>query len=662
MARVYLYDGKFGENKRVFNTCVFDFENAVAGDYSIVSRINGTFPTTGEPYKCIVISVPVQGIDKLHGYTTDSTSKENLIPPAQIISDASSSVSMNFNSSYTPITIGTRPGDWDLRWRDKYYTKGSITRGGCEYIYPVPADETWNENTQYYSCTDTNYRACANYYSDSYLYFGITRAFNAQAHLSVPGIASQVQMGGRGSWDTRPSGSSPFFFKCPGISGTVIGSSGITGNPWYWTDTDLESENGNPVPSPYTSNWLYQMISFTYDEEDYIGTVVINIGIDGIPQSAYIWALSSLCWKGENGGGWDGPISEPAGGDGEFEDESDVIRKRGVNGDMAASLSGGAYNLYSLNSAEISQFFSAAFQTSLFDSFSDRMQAVTQGTIDCYMLPWGPGEVGSAEQIRLCGESLENTSAKRLRQSQNWINFGVLTIPRYYDTFLDYGPYTSMSIFLPFVGTFELPVNEFIGGSIQCYYIIDNITGDCTAFVECLNQFGDNHLVGQFHGNCKYEIPIAAGQRNNSGLIAATGAAAAISLGAAKGAATGAAAGPWGAVGGGLLGGLAGGVAAAPALIKAAQEPPVNAQVIGKMGGSQGWTGFEFPYIITTRQIYNQPETFGTDKGYTSNVSAKIQDLTGFNIVSNFNLDGITNATEEERSEIAKILQSGFYV
>ena len=50
---------------------------------------------------------------------------------------------------------------------------------------------------------------------------------------------------------------SPFIFKCPGIDGSAIGLVGSYGNPGVWTDTDLEAQNGNPVPSPYVSNWLY---------------------------------------------------------------------------------------------------------------------------------------------------------------------------------------------------------------------------------------------------------------------------------------------------------------------------------------------------------------------------------------------------------------------
>ncbi len=653
MARVHLYKGVYKENPVTFNTCIFNFEGASPSDYSTPHIGESTLPTTGEPIKLIYFTVTTQGIDKLVGYDA----KDAILPPYVERLNGDQVDCMAVNTQFTQITSGVKPEDWELRWRDKYYRKNTTTRGGITVNYPTAAGSEWEPLATYY-VPNGGYEPQIQYFSDSLLYFGIGRYIGPIYEASMRFDVNILDRG------TLRNGAEQFFntfwWRAPGINGTNIGSADSFG---IWANN-----SHTPTSADYTNKDIVQLISFTYDSVDYIGVVYIKMGIDNIPTEARITAIGAEAFKGESGGGYDGPISEPGGGNGTYDDESDVIRKREENGNIAGLFSSGSYNVYSLNTAEIGQFFQSAFQTSFWDSFDDRMQAITQGTIDCYMLPYGPGPTSGSEQISLCGTQLENTSAKKLTTSQNWINFGVLNIPRYYDTFLDFAPYTSMTIFLPFVGTFELPVNEFIGGQIQCYYIEDFLTGDITAFVECLNQFGDDHLVGQFTGNGKYEIPIVAGQRNNAGWLAAAGATAGIAGGAMGGAKIGSMIGSAFPGAGNLVGGaigaaVGGGLAAIPGLINTAQAgPPVNTQVIGKMTGAQGWTGFEFPYISITRAMYDQPETFQRDKGYPSNVSSKIRDLSGFNIVSNFNADNITGANDAERSEILQILTTGFYV
>lgn len=654
MARVHLYKGAYKENPVTFNTCIFNFEAAGEGDYSTPRIGESTLPTTGEPIKLIKFEVTTQGIDKLIGYNA----KDAILPP--YVEELSGDIlgAMAVTSQFRPVTSGVKPEDWDLRWRDKYYVRNTTTRNDITVYYPSAAGADWQPLATYF-VPNPGYEPQIQYFSDSLLYFGIGRYIGPIYEASM---SYSVHVLDRGVYRNYVEDFfNTFWWKAPGVNGTSIGSADTYGF--------LQSKTHTPTAGNFTDKDIVQLISFVYNDVDYIGVVYIRMGIDNIPTGASVTAIGAEAFRGESGGGYDGPISEPGGGDGTYEDDSDTIHQRGENGNISDLFSStGNYNVYTLNPIEIGQFFRSAFQTSFWDSFDERMQAITQGAIDCYMLPYGPGTTGSTEQIRLCGTSLENTSARRLTSSQIWESFGALNIPRYYDTFLDFAPYTSMTIFLPFIGTFELPINEFIGGQIQCSFVEDLLTGDMTAFVECVNQFGDNHLVGQFTGNGKYEIPIVAGQRNNAGWLAAAGATAGIAGGAMGGAKIGsmigsAFPGAGNVVGGAIGAALGGTIAAIPGLINTAQAgPPVNAQVIGKMTGAQGWTGFELPYISITRAMYDQPETFAKDKGYPSNVSSKIVDLSGFNIVSNFNADNITGANDAERSEIIQILTTGFYV
>ena len=55
--------------------------------------------------------------------------------------------------------------------------------------------------------------------------------------------------------------------------------------------------------------------------------------------------------------------------------------------------------------------------------------------------------------------------------------------PVYGDTFLDYEPYTRAELIIPFCGTVQIPLANFMGHDIRVRLIIDFVTGACTAFI-----------------------------------------------------------------------------------------------------------------------------------------------------------------------------------
>lgn len=55
--------------------------------------------------------------------------------------------------------------------------------------------------------------------------------------------------------------------------------------------------------------------------------------------------------------------------------------------------------------------------------------------------------------------------------------------PVYGNTFLDYEPYTRAELIIPFCGTVQIPLADFMGHDIRVRLIIDFVTGACTAFI-----------------------------------------------------------------------------------------------------------------------------------------------------------------------------------
>lgn len=76
-------------------------------------------------------------------------------------------------------------------------------------------------------------------------------------------------------------------------------------------------------------------------------------------------------------------------------------------------------------------------------------------------------------------------------------------IPRFYNNFLDFEPYTTMSLYLPYYGSLQLPPSLFIGHDIMIIVLSDLMAGRCTYLIYC-----DNKQYISVSANCRVELPI----------------------------------------------------------------------------------------------------------------------------------------------------------
>lgn len=121
------------------------------------------------------------------------------------------------------------------------------------------------------------------------------------------------------------------------------------------------------------------------------------------------------------------------------------------------------------------------------------------------------------EKVRLAGSEIDGTSFKDNSPPQLYhltnqfidLDFGEISIPELYNSYLDYSQFTTITINLPFCGEFELDPDIFMSHTIKLIYTIDLFTGDCVAKV-----FRDNtnstNLICQFNGNCLYASPTSS--------------------------------------------------------------------------------------------------------------------------------------------------------
>lgn len=87
----------------------------------------------------------------------------------------------------------------------------------------------------------------------------------------------------------------------------------------------------------------------------------------------------------------------------------------------------------------------------------------------------------------------------------NQINFqGINIFPRFGNCFLDYEPYTTYELYVPFCGTTKIRAADILGHTLNVTMLIDLITGSCTAYVKA-----DQLVIETLQGSCGVQQQIS---------------------------------------------------------------------------------------------------------------------------------------------------------
>lgn len=352
----------------------------------------------------------------------------------------------------------------------------------------------------------------------------------------------------------------------------------------------------------------------------------------------------------EPGGGESGE----GGGDGDHDKTEDNIPDPGLPPIGAASA--GFVHMFKLTLTEMVAFARTMFDDNLWlalkNWFSDPMDFIA----GVMLVPFTPE--GDTVRYPKFGSNIWSQAFTLVSNQFYRIDCGHLICKRYYDSFLDYDSYTKVKIFLPYVGYKDLNADEVMGNDIHVYYNVDVATGDCVAFIEIAAD-GYVQVTYQFQGNCGMRVPY--GRQSYDAAVSA-------SLNMLTGAATTALAIGGAAATGGALAPAAAGIAAAQI---SGQIGSMTASAIsgskrtmersGAVGGSSGYMGVQFPYLI--RQVPNQsrPGNYRQLHGYPSNIGGKLNIFQGYTTVEHILLENLI-CTDAEKSEIIEMMKGGVII
>lgn len=85
-------------------------------------------------------------------------------------------------------------------------------------------------------------------------------------------------------------------------------------------------------------------------------------------------------------------------------------------------------------------------------------------------------------RITLGATQMDTTGAK-VKNLNSVIDLGSVKLWRYFENFLDYEPYSTATLYIPYCGSVELSLNDTIGKTINIKLIVDYNSGICTAVV-----------------------------------------------------------------------------------------------------------------------------------------------------------------------------------
>ena len=207
-----------------------------------------------------------------------------------------------------------------------------------------------------------------------------------------------------------------------------------------------------------------------------------------------------------------------------------------------------------------------------------------------------------------------------------------------FGNFLDYPPYTSVSIYIPFIGIVPIDGNMVVGRTIRLYGAVDVIAGTIHYNVYVQTPKKEWSLIGSYEGKCGVDIPLALdnSMQNSTNIL--------------KNVAD-------------VTTGLC--TKSPSALLNVGNG--IFTEPISNLGAQTTNTTYYNPNkcaLIMQSAIGTVPTNFGSTCGYMWCKSATLSDLTGLTICKNpriGNFDDNT-PTEEERAEIYSLLETGVII
>lgn len=295
------------------------------------------------------------------------------------------------------------------------------------------------------------------------------------------------------------------------------------------------------------------------------------------------------------------------------------------------------YTVYNPTQAQLNSFgawlWSSSFADQILKLFSDPMQAII-GLHKIYCDP----SVSGTSNIKV-GYLDSGVSANVVSNQYTTVDCGTINLLEKFGNVFDYAPYTSVGIYLPFIGIVQLNVADVMRATLNVVYHFDVLTGAIYVEVKVIRDSGNGGTIYTYSGNGASQYPLSSGSYMGivSGIMS---------------------------IAGGIAGTIASGGAAMPLLMGAASSAMnmhTNVERSGSITGNAGAMGAKTPYLIISRPQTAMADNYSKYTGVPANQEMRIGSASGFCKFLTVHLTGIT-ATDAEKTELQNLFESGVLI
>lgn len=306
-----------------------------------------------------------------------------------------------------------------------------------------------------------------------------------------------------------------------GMNGDLIKDSSITiqasayknstityfnGSPFRWELRDFTDKNNIACKIPIytgTIDEIYKQASFWglyfTDRESVAETAVL--GEECVDENVYLPILDEGVLKGDYKRGKDTTtlynsrmeygVREKSGYKGfDSIDPTKYTDKISLNNPKLTSA--GAFNtFYALSESELKSFANELW-TADENKFNQIIQGLMlmgespmDGIISLQLYPFSLinlSTLATTQPIQI-GRTQLNTTATKIKGLNAVIDLGSINLRNYFDSFFDYEPYSTATLYIPYCGSIQLSLNDTTGKTISIKLIVDYNSGICTAVV-----------------------------------------------------------------------------------------------------------------------------------------------------------------------------------
>ena len=395
---------------------------------------------------------------------------------------------------------------------------------------------------------------------------------------------------------------------------------------WY----DMDNEARTNIFYPWLDLLIYAVYTDENGEENQSGYCHVKLR----QKSS---SFDSIYELGEQGS--DGSIitvvnydDDPSGYDDDDDDYHDPTDNEDDTPDDSTdiSVSGEVCKTFKIDQIELKKLSQFLWSSGFFDNILLVNNSPIENIISLKALIGTVTTTGSSQSLTL-GNVTTTANAIPCNESIV-INVGSITLPRKYNNFLDFEPYTKVQIYLPFYGCAMLDSSLVIGRTISIKYIIDVITA--TAKIKIIH---DSKTLYEFKTTCGSDLPITSSNRASVEMgYLSSGIGMGVSIAS-----------------GNVIGGLASGLSMA--------QSQYHSSTSGNVSGVLNFHDSRMITVLVDRPVYTELRNFNKTHGRVCNLSKTLRDLRGFTKCAE-NVQIPFNCLDEERTMIIEQLVNGVII